>query len=141
MTSLPGTKKELGNPAVTSQNSAIYFISRMPILTTFCPFLHPDRTVQRCDYREKNAIAPFITILLTLSKLKLVNYLLVDQRYIFLWLKKRLFKEIVKTDFGVHARPIFVFKGGNRSMILMQSAIGNSTLFKFQISVVNFPPF
>ena len=32
---------------------ALYFISRMPILTTFIPFFHPDRTVQRCDCREK----------------------------------------------------------------------------------------
>ena len=30
----------------------IYFISRMPILTTFCMLFHLDRTVQRRDCRE-----------------------------------------------------------------------------------------
>ena len=34
---------------------ALYFMSRMPVLTTFSSFVHPDRTVQRCDCREKSS--------------------------------------------------------------------------------------
>ena len=47
-------------PAMTSSTAGYKFCVRQftsylgcHILTTFCPFFHPDRIVQRCDWREK----------------------------------------------------------------------------------------